>query len=361
MLRIESFSECRSVYGRIDFTPDALSPVDQSFGSSNIDFNVSLRNALGRVVPGDQLGLCVEASDVTLIHNAETYLEKKVNLPEAWLRGFASIPEMENASELVLEKKGNEVRSLFQQIPRKSNDRGVYWLTLERGGRIAMCGRPGAVEIKGINRLLLLYELIPYADRLSVWHDKVTGGTVWRLGAGGLRFSLAVSHEPWRGFSGEGGELRRRIHEPDADLEEYLESETGPLPEPEDLALRFGISLPAVHATFSVLAGRGKLAFDSAENRWFRRAIPASDAMRAKEPPRLKQARSWLESGAVVPLPAKNGVHYAEIRLPENRMYLVSDDSENGARCTCQWFARHRLSRGPCSHILAHSLHLQSP
>ncbi|WP_426503691.1 SWIM zinc finger family protein [Dactylosporangium sp. McL0621] len=28
-------------------------------------------------------------------------------------------------------------------------------------------------------------------------------------------------------------------------------------------------------------------------------------------------------------------------------------DTPAGERCTCQWFARHGLSRGPCKHILA--------
>ncbi|MEU7867433.1 SWIM zinc finger family protein [Dactylosporangium sp. NPDC049140] len=40
-------------------------------------------------------------------------------------------------------------------------------------------------------------------------------------------------------------------------------------------------------------------------------------------------------------------------RGPQWRHPVRRPGHPDGERCTCQWFARHGLGRGPCKHILA--------
>ena len=64
-----------------------------------------------------------------------------------------------------------------------------------------------AVCIGGVHRLRLLEPLLPFADELRVFVHPTMQSTIWQLYFGPVRFSLSLSRECWRGFSGEGAAL----------------------------------------------------------------------------------------------------------------------------------------------------------
>src|SRR5260370_190675 len=49
ILRFEAFSGCCSTYGRLDLLPQAVSGEFISRGTTNVDFNASMRAALARI------------------------------------------------------------------------------------------------------------------------------------------------------------------------------------------------------------------------------------------------------------------------------------------------------------------------
>lgn len=63
------------------------------------------------------------------------------------------------------------------------------------------------VCIGGVHRLRLLEPLLPFADELRVFVHPTMQSTIWQLYFGPVRFSLSLSRECWRGFSGEGAAL----------------------------------------------------------------------------------------------------------------------------------------------------------
>lgn len=89
-LRFESFSACGGVHARLDVLPGALDGEVFDRGTTNVDVNDPLREALARVRGGDPLHLSVGADELTVTTADGAVLEKKVPLPERWLRGSPS-------------------------------------------------------------------------------------------------------------------------------------------------------------------------------------------------------------------------------------------------------------------------------
>ena len=87
-LRFESFSLCCGVYARADLLPDALDGEVVGRGTTNVDFNPPFRAALAQVKKGDRVGLNVGSDRVELESESGSVEERKVKLPQRWLKGF---------------------------------------------------------------------------------------------------------------------------------------------------------------------------------------------------------------------------------------------------------------------------------
>src|SRR5215475_12524169 len=90
-LRFESFSGCCGVHARFDLLPGALAEAPLASGTTNVDFNPAMRGALGGVAGGGPLLLSVGSGEVTVDTAAESVTERKVPLPERWLKGFGEV------------------------------------------------------------------------------------------------------------------------------------------------------------------------------------------------------------------------------------------------------------------------------
>src|SRR6185437_9485443 len=90
----------------------------------------------------------------------------------------------------------------------------------------------------------------------------------------------------------------------------------------------------------------GALGFDLAIGAGFERVLPLDALVDAQDQPRMRDARALLEAGHVELTAGGATVHSG------GTAYTVRE-AAGGERCTCQWFAKHGLGRGPCKHILA--------
>ncbi len=87
-LRFESFSGCCGVYARLDVLPGGLDGDVLESGTTNVDVNPPLQEALARVGGGEPLHLSVGPEDLTVTTLDDAVVERKVKLPERWLRGW---------------------------------------------------------------------------------------------------------------------------------------------------------------------------------------------------------------------------------------------------------------------------------
>src|SRR5919199_1359506 len=90
-LRFESFSACAGVYARLDLDPEALDGAPAEWGTTNVDFNPPMRAALARVHDADAMLMNVGHDEVQLTTLSGSAVERKVPLPERWLKGFAEV------------------------------------------------------------------------------------------------------------------------------------------------------------------------------------------------------------------------------------------------------------------------------
>ena len=228
-LRLESFSACCGVYARLDVLEPAPDGEMHERGTTNVDVNAPLREALARVGRDDPLHLAVGAEELAVTMRDGAVVEKKVPLPERWLRGFVELQVITSGFDPRAQVPAAEAVRFLRGLPAGPWGRGgVLWaVPAGRGLRITSRPVPGAVCLAGPDRLRTMLPLLRFARGLRVHGPPVSAGAgpsagVWEPELPGMRYVLALSPEPHRGFSGEGAVLDALAADETADDAELL-------------------------------------------------------------------------------------------------------------------------------------------
>ncbi|GAA2588176.1 SWIM zinc finger family protein [Actinomadura fulvescens] len=352
-LRLESFSACCGVYARLDVLEGALDGDVVALGTTNVDVNGPLREALARVGGSDPLHLAVGDDGLAVTTLDGAVVEKKVPLPERWLRGFAEVQVIAAGFDLRAEVTGQEAVRFLRSLPRGVRD--VLWAApAGRGLRLTSRPSPGSVCLPGPERLQTMLPLLRFARALRTYGPPAAAdagpvASAWELELPGMRYVLTLSPEVRRGFSGEGAVLDALITDEaagDADLIGTLLA-FEPRVEPDLLAERAGVDRARVKAALTQLGTSGRVGYDTAEAAHFHRELPYDPDRVAAMNPRLRAAHALVDQGAV----AFTADDVAVVTV-DGRPRQVRFDGDR-ASCTCQWWADHRGGRGPCKHVLA--------
>ena len=368
-IRFEGFSGCAGIYARVDLLPEALNGVFYASGTTNVDFHTPMLDALGGVRRQDAMQLSVGHNEVVAGFTDTTVIERKVPLPERWLKGLTSVQTYLSGADHLGDLDRVQAVKLLQSVPRGKARADMYLIARGRGLAFSPAAAAAGVPIGGVNRLLLLESLLPFVSRVRVFAHPSHSATIWQADLGAMRFTFSLSREPYRGFSGEGAGLDALLDglpawlpaslpdfmsavcaanepfNPHALVEALLEQEAsgaGATP-----ASGWSGSLGAC------LAAMGLLGYDL-ESGYFYRKLPYKTRRILALNPRLKNALKLVDSGKV-------DVQLREDGSAEGRVFgsgvwhsVVLDNLERGgSRCTCAWFGTYGLSRGPCKHILA--------
>ena len=356
-LRFESFSGCCGVYARLDVLPDGLDGDIVGHGTTNVDVNLPLRQALTRVGGIDPLHLSVGPDDLTVSTMDETVVERRVPLPGRWLRGFAEVQVLCAGFEPLATVAATEAAGFLRRLP-PARDRSVLW-AVPAGRTLRLTSRPtqGAACIAGGWRLTALLGLLRFASALRVYGPVVRPGaapvaSTWELDCGSLLVSLTISPEPYRGFSGEGAVLAALAGDDVADDARLVAAllSWDPCVDVEALARAAGLDPGRVLGALAILGSAGQVGFDVAQRAYFHRSLPFDVARAERDNPRLIGARALVEAGAVQLDGLAATVHSGA------EVYRVRRLPDGSHTCTCEWWARHRGQRGPCRHALASSM-----
>jgi hypothetical protein len=90
-LRFEGFSSCNGVYVRLDMKPEAVDGEFIASGTTNVDFNDPMLNALNAIQKNERVVLAVGEKDVQVMTSKTKVVEKKVTLPTRWIKGLTSV------------------------------------------------------------------------------------------------------------------------------------------------------------------------------------------------------------------------------------------------------------------------------
>ncbi|KQX57417.1 MULTISPECIES: SWIM zinc finger family protein [unclassified Streptomyces] len=353
-LRFESFSGCGGVYARLDVLDEGLGGTETGHGTTNVDVNDPLRDALSRMTGDDPLHLRVGPEEMAVTTLAGSVVEKKVPLPDRWLRGFAEAQVASARFDLRAELTGAEAVRFLRSLPRgQARGRGPLWIA-QSGRSLRPTTRPGAgaVCLPGPDRLVALERVLRHATGLRVYGPVPDGAfataSAWEVTLPGMRLTLTLSPDPARGFSGEGGVLEALATDEaaqDAELVSVLLA-WEPRIDTADLAAQAGLTVDRVRAALTRLGTAGRVGYDVADAAYFHRELPYDADRAERHNPRLVTARRLVAEGAVeldgdLATVASGDRHY-RVRV-----------SDGVIACTCAWWADHRGRRGPCKHALA--------
>ncbi|MFF4649248.1 SWIM zinc finger family protein [Streptomyces sp. NPDC001380] len=357
-LRFESFSGCCGVHARLDVLTGGLDGGDIGHGTTNVDVNDPLRDALTLVGPADPLHLRVGPDDLTVTTFDGPVAERKVPLPDRWLRGFAETQVIASSFDLRAEVPAAEAVRFLRSLPRggaRGAARGAQWV-VPAGRALRPTARPvpGAVCLPGPERLAALRRVLRHAVGLRLYGPPATAASApaasaWEVVLPDMRLTLTLSPDASRGFSGEGAVLEALAGDEaaeDAELVGLLLA-WEPRVEVADLADRSGLPPGRVRAALTRLGTAGRIGYDTAEAAHFHRELPYDADRAERHNPRLRAARALVDAGAV----RLDGPDLAVVTVEDHVHHVRSDGGR--LNCTCLWWARHRGGRGPCRHALA--------
>ena len=349
-LRFEVFSACNTVGVRLDLLAAAFDGGEIRHGTTNVDINQPLRDALGQVSSSELIHLAVGNDELRVSTSDATHVERKVELPDRWLKALGSSQELARELKLIAETPTVQARKFLAALP-SGTGRAGHWNVSRIGVKPAL--RPGkdTVYAEGLNRLRAARRLGPQITGMRVYGlpQAPMAASVWEfsLPHGRLTFTLTAEH--YRGFSGEGA-LLTKLAAPTAVDDSALISAClafEPRIEIASLAAKTGLGEERTEQGLAVLAGDGRVGFDLYEQAYFHRELP-SDADRViKGNPRLKHAKRLVTARAVQPFEG----HLGTFRVRgDHDEYIVRTEPPS---CTCPWWQGHAGSRGVCKHLLA--------
>jgi hypothetical protein len=355
-LRFESFSQCAGAHARFDLVEAGLDVRTCVPGTTNVDFNEPVRAALAGLTRHEPLRLTVGWDSLVVQTVDDTVVERRVPLPERWVKGFGEVQIALTGAPPLLDLDHVRAQRFLNGLPGGRAGGATAWAVAAGGAvRIGQSWRPGAVCLAGASRLRALLPLARFATGLRAYahpDTKEPTAVAWVLTLPGGRVTLTLSPEPNRGFSGEGGLLLNLV-------DARAQNDAAALGRTLATRARFSVSEAAdagnvtprrVATALTWLGLYGHLGFDVTDQVYFWRHLPYPDDILRAEPPRLRDARALAADGAVTR--ASDG----EWRVTSGGAEYRASISADGFACTCPWGARHRTARGPCKHVLAGAL-----
>ncbi|MFG2818236.1 SWIM zinc finger family protein [Kitasatospora sp. NPDC048365] len=354
-LRFESFSGCGGVHARLDVLAGGLDGGEIGHGTTNVDVNNPLRESLSLVGGADPLHLAVGADGLAATTLDGQVVEKKVPLPDRWLRGFAETQVVTAGFEPRAELPAAEAVRFLRALPRGGRGQAAWVVPAGRTLRATSRPVPGAVCLPGPERLAALHRVLRHAVGLRVYGPPagpVPAASAWEVALPGMRLTLTLSPDVSRGFSGEGGVLAALAAEGSAADAELVATLLAwePVIDPAELAEQAGITVARVRAALGRLGTAGQIGYDPAEAAYFHRQLPYDAGRAEAHNPRLRAARALVAAGAV-----RWDGELATVTVDDHHQ-RVRRAADGALSCTCRWWAHYRGGRGPCKHVLAAGL-----
>jgi hypothetical protein len=407
----EAFSRDESTYARLAVKHDAFTNAQPSqLGTTNIDFSAKLHSELERMRSYRQTRFQIDPGGLTTQVGSSSHKEKKIAIPDSWIKGLLQVHSTMTLGltrvSLAPADLFNICRYLRRRKPRTSPRALRYELTPGEPGRVVLepwehvipltgadhggflGAKPVTFRTWGRQRLVTIARLLPVCQRIDVFLAGYGLPSVYVLDLGPMTFTLALSGWTDNDWTGETKHDVFALQTPVLPAEVLtVHDALKQLRVTSDAALATNTKLPLekTRAAMAQLCGAGRAMHDLAENMYRFRDLfgtpftlqTAAQALAkppAPPPPVAKgqpapatttptqtldvriTARRPVPNGFKLTGSAKNAGDAAPLRP------LLHVDSEGkivDASCTCADYQKHKLTKGPCVHVLAlRQLHL---
>ncbi len=393
----EVFSRDESSYGCVRVPTKNLDVVgDVAYGTTNVDYSQALADEMARVRDYRGAFLEVGQEGISVATTAGARVEKKIDLPPSWVRGFLQVQSASALATTELSLSGTVVAEILRLLNARREDKGPRSLKFDLkpgqlptveiepwGERVREThfkyeGKNAhTVRIWGRRRLSVLSELLPYAREVEV---RLLGDglpSFWALELEGHRFELGLSGWTTNDWSAAArfDALAASSHVGDELLKTAArELENALVLTPIQLAEVCDADRAQAASALQKLCSEGRAMWDAVISAYRWRQLLPFPAPETPADAKAKSAARWVENGKVVV--AK--VDEAEIEkdeflkrynAPDVQFWAAQVQSEGGKfnplwssdadgrvkfwQCTCGEFRRDKGRSGPCAHLLA--------
>jgi hypothetical protein len=402
----EAFSVDESSYGRVTVPMQRLDvhgPVD--YGTTNIDFSADLAREIGRIRSYRPTDLHVGAGQVVMATTAGAAIEKKIDLPPTWVRGFLQVQSAATLPGLDVKLSAATLAEVLSVLKRQTEDRGPRSLrfVLKSGEKPEIVVEPWNIRIKelrhvyegraeeirlwGRRRLLVLEEVLAHATEVQVRLLGTGMPSYWSVFSPESRFDMGLSGWTQNDWSKSAQfdllASSQKASSGDMQVMERVLKDRLFVSTEEAANLTQGeLSRERATAALQQLCREGRAMYDhiTGTYRW-RQLFPFMPEPEAVEDERLKSAKRLLDRKAVkwsaapqkIAEPGKKDAaqisantdnnnskifirYQAEVHGEKVFEVLIDVDADGRvvyAQCTCGTYRRDKLRKGPCPHILA--------
>ena len=395
---MEVFSKDEGCYASLSFDHSFFASEGQvQYGTTNIDFSPDLAQGIEQIRSFRETQLTIGQQAVGLtsqtaeaLPNSEV-IEKRINVPQSWLRGFLQVQSSAQLAADVFYLKPldlyNALRYLRLHADVKGKRRGLRIelepkqaprLVLEphdvviNGSAEAYQGKVAkVVRLWGRRRLQLIKRFLPYTQSIEV---RLLGNgmpSFWILRGEGMTLTVAIT-----GFTASNWSqalnfdllLPRR-----ADSLATLKTVTSHLQSVwvaplNEIANHTGLEVVACRAALQQACQQGLVTYDAAHQVYRYRPLTeqALDMSQFQfRQPTEKLAYDLLSrpnaiSALTLNLIPQEGVEIsATITVKEDKREYLSqlklneEGQVSKASCSCHQIMQHGLSQGACSHLIA--------
>ncbi|RAJ24649.1 SWIM zinc finger family protein [Pedobacter cryoconitis] len=360
-LHFEAFSSCNSIYARIDILKEGIDGEFIQPGCTNVDFNDATIRAFNTVGRNEKLLIAVGSKDMQVITENAATTEKKVSLPDRWIKGLGNVQVYLSQMNLIFKLDKIQAIQLFRALP-KTPVKGDYFL-VKSGNAYSFSTqqKPDSVRIGGIHRLSLIENLLMFIDSISFYQSQDQQSTAITLDFKDIRMLFLLSDSVYRGFSGEGKNLENLTSElPDeliTDINHLFK--TNEIFQPTLISIANDLQFTTMDNLQASLSSIGLLGYDLYTNSYFYRKLPFRLSRLKSLNPRIQNAIKLVNQGDIEILVQDQNSIKAQVKGSSGVIHTilgkkdVSGKKDDVFQCTCNWFTTHQNNRGLCKHILA--------
>jgi hypothetical protein len=398
----EAFSRDESSYARLAAKYDLFKKIDAfECGTTNVDYSGKLYEQLARMRSYRATRLDIDPSGFTVGHSGgggsdTVHKEKKIDLPESWLKGFLQVHATMTLGLTHLTLAPIDLFNIVKFIRHHkahASPRALRWeLTPDRPVKVVFEPWEQVIELSaasvyqgakaqsvrtwGRDRLSTLSRLLHLVQKVDVYLAGFGMPSIYVCDLGDASFTLALSgwtDNDWTSGKAKFSLLSRRL---DVTVEELTAVYEGlravRYSTAESLAGETGLGVEKTRSALSSLCQVGRGMYDLSGKVFRHRDLfhepfsgkqVASLIKKSEETsdPKAKEAVQIQKAGNVRIIarrPVSTGYKLSGSARGEGKRVrpLLSVDHEGQimeASCTCGYFRKYKLTKGPCEHILA--------
>ena len=384
----EAFSLDESVYGRVRLSHDAIEAADHVRpGTTNIDFGLPLEREFSRIRTYRPMELTVGSQSVQIDTDVGSTIEKKIDLPDSWVRGLVEVQSALMLTPVVLRVSPSFIAEIVARLEAEKEKHGPRSLKfrLDPGQPVSVEVEPWGtviadatskfdgdraqeIRVWGRRRLLILKDILPDSDGVEVQLLGSGMPSFWTVHVDGVELTVGLSG--WTALDW-AGRARFSALMPSTNISEQLMTRAFAVLKMQgrlsagQLSSSAGVTEAEAKGALQKLCMLGKAMYDPdiSSFRW-RELYPEFDLSKTSAP--ALEERKGIElhrSGAVsVHSESTEGgrrKRIASVGDTTNRNTILETDSDGRvtyAECTCGHFRANKLREGPCRHIVALSL-----